>query len=749
MLFHPLPSYSTILATVFLLSCAGEPDAKAATSNAKTSANKSKKPLANTVATAQAAKTSPPSVMPVDPAKTIYNFDNNRLLAHWQTQGGLLVKAGNHGFIKYLRFSRQKYKWKIADKREGASVSIAQSGHARLRLPLTKKQAGTVTQLRARIYSKVDRRVTLRLNNKNSQETNIALTAGWNEVKTQLTSSWMLPGENELEMFARGGAGMELDWLYVGPSQDEALPMPNYDETTSSFVVEKNTGFAFYVFVPKKGVLAADISGPCKVTVRAESDKGLTATTTLDKNTPSAPFQGIAGEPVRLDFSVTNPSCGKAAIANLRFVGSSPAPLPKASPPRNVVLWIMDSLRADRVPTFVKGARATTPFMDELATTGTVFEHAYVQGNESRASHASIWSSLYPVVHKMITSKAKLAGKWTTIDEVTRAAGLWNAGVSANGYVAKKWGFGAAWDVFANHIHQRKGLSGKTILKKGLSFITSTPEEQKPWFLYLGTIDTHVSWRAKKPWIDQYAPKGYKGKFRTTFSGIDAGRAASGKLKVSKQDIEHIRAIYDSNVSYQDELLGQLIKHLKETGQYDNTMIIITADHGDEQWERGRIGHGGSLRETLVHVPLLIHYPPLFPSSRVHQGVEVVDIVPTVADALGVKPSKHWQGTSLIPLANGIGTNYPQMAIASQFEGKHAARVGDIKFVASGGRKPSLYDFRKDQTETKNIATSHPITKRVVSDPFWLFRGLNPQWKKSRWGNPANVTKELMQDLSK
>ena len=65
-------------------------------------------------------------------------------------------------------------------------------------------------------------------------------------------------------------------------------------------------------------------------------------------------------------------------------------------------------------------------------------------------------------------------------------------------------------------------------------------------------------------------------------------------------------------------------------------MLIVTADHGDEQWEDGRVGHGGSERETLLHVPLLIHYPPMFPAGKVTEGTEGIDIVPTIADALGV-----------------------------------------------------------------------------------------------------------------
>src|SRR6185369_276526 len=113
--------------------------------------------------------------------------------------------------------------------------------------------------------------------------------------------------------------------------------------------------------------------------------------------------------------------------------------------------------------------------------------------------------------------------------------------------------------------------------------------------------------------------------------------------------------LYDSNVSYQDDLLGQLIEKLQGAGIWDQTMLIVTADHGDEQWEDGRVGHGGSNRDMLVHVPLLIHYPALVGKGKYTEGAESVDIVPTIADALGVPMDPEWQGESLLPLTEGVG----------------------------------------------------------------------------------------------
>src|SRR5262249_57904458 len=131
----------------------------------------------------------------------------------------------------------------------------------------------------------------------------------------------------------------------------------------------------------------------------------------------------------------------------------------------------------------------------------------------------------------------------------------------------------------------------------------------------------------------------------------DEGQNGSDGKDLSEKEHDHVRALYDSNVSYQDDLVGKLIDKLTAWGVYDKTMLIITADHGDELWEDGRVGHGASERETLVHVPLLIHYPPMFPAAKLVEGVEGIDIVPTIADALGVAADPEWPGAAPRPVA--------------------------------------------------------------------------------------------------
>jgi arylsulfatase A-like enzyme len=366
----------------------------------------------------------------------------------------------------------------------------------------------------------------------------------------------------------------------------------------------------------------------------------------------------------------------------------------------------------------------------------------YVQGNESMVSHSSMWTSMYLSKHKAQKMGDKLPDRFVTIDEVAKKAGKFVAGVSANGYIRPARGFGSAWDKFVNHIESSMGLKGADVVEKGLSFIT--PKKEQPWFLYLGTIDTHVTWRAKSPWIEKYDP-GYKGRYEASF-GDDGTKGFAKDLTDREKD--HVRALYDSNVSYQDDLLGKLVAKLEEWGIWEQTMLIITADHGDEQWEDGRVGHAGSQKETLIHVPLLVRYPPMFPAGKIASGTEGIDITPTLADALGVAHDPEWQGMSLIGLANGAVT-YPLIATSSQYDNFHGGRIGHWKLRLAGTGTPQLYDLAKDHGENKDLfgTPGSSIGARLLLDPMWLLRIWNSDWKKSQWGNAAVVSSRFAADL--
>ncbi len=698
--------------------------------------------------TATAVKTKDPVKAPArGPERSVYSLVDNRLSAHLLRSGGLVLAGGSSGFAKYTRFGNaEKIKQKTWDTRKSeGDIKVARINgkSARVDVPLTAGELTGNPIVRVRVFAAAKQAFSVRVNG--NKDVNGQLEEGWTTVDLAPPAGQLREGENELLFFA-GKGDIAIEWIQVGGTAAPAAGTTSfYDATAKALVLPEGGGMAWYVMVPDKGKLTGDLAdGACEVTVKATAADGAGIDGKLVGLGSAVDLSSLGGKAVRLELLGTGCPSARLSTAALVVPGTEATPA-RGEPPKYVVLFVMDSLRADRVKPWNREARPEVPVFEKLAETSAIFTQHYVQGNESRVSHASLWSSLYPIKHSMIGGEEKLDKKWTTIDEVAKAGGKYVAGASANGYVQpERWGFGTAWDAYSNHIKEELGLKAEDILEKGLKFVG---QKKEPWFLYLGTVDTHVSWRAKEPWLSKYDP-GYSGRFAEVFSGGDASKAAGG-AKLSDAEIKHVRALYDSNVSYQDEVLGKLIAKLEEAGIWDQTMLIITADHGDEQWEDGRVGHGSSTRDMLVHVPLLVRYPALLKPGTYSEGTELVDVVPTMADALGVQMDAEWQGQSLIPLTHGVGAGYPRMSMTSMYEDAHGARIGPWKVRIQGGTTLRVFDLAADPDEMKDLAgdASAGIGARTVLDPLWLLRTYNLEWKKSQWGNAANVTARFAQDL--
>ena len=705
------------------------------------------KPIEGTVS---AKPPAPPAVAPTKaaargPEHAVYSLVDNRLSAHLTRAGGLLVPGGSAGFAKYTRIANQlgssKRAWDLRQTEGDVKVAKMTGKNASVFVPLTASQVGRPV-VRIHAFSPDDSNISIKVND--NKDLNGKLTKGWSTVELTVPADQLREGENAITLFAKT-SGTELGWLQVGGSAapDEATATKLFDPASKSLVLPKDQSLSWFIAIPDKAKLAGDLSdGACTVNVTATGDDGQVVTGKLSGTGSALDLAALGGKAARLEL--TGAGCPETHLANVALVEAGEVAKPKrGEAPKYVVFIIMDSLRADRIKAFNAKARPETPNWDKLAGSSSLFVNTYVQGNESQVSHASIWSSNYLAKHKAIEMKDHLAEKWMTIDEVAKAAGKYVAGASGNGYIRPARGYGTSWNQFANHIEKGLGLKGADIMEKGLSFVQ--PKKDQPWFLYLGFIDTHVTWRAKQPWMDKY-DGGYKGRFEKEY-GDDGPHGSNGKDLTDKEQA-HVRALYDSNVSYQDDLLGQLQKKLTDWGVWDQTMLVITADHGDEQWEDGRVGHGGSERETLLHVPLLIHYPPMLPAAKISEGAEAIDILPTLADALGVATDPEWQGMSLIPLANG-GGGYPLMSFSSQYENSHAGRIGHWKVKLMGTGQPHLYDLAKDAAEKTDIygKASSEIGARSLLDPMWMLRQWNVEWKKAQWGNAADVSSRFASDL--
>ncbi|MFH0901295.1 MAG: sulfatase-like hydrolase/transferase [Pseudomonadota bacterium] len=681
----------------------------------------------------------------VGPEYPLFSLVDNRLLAHFQRDGGLLAYAGSPGFAKYVRFAKPKLAFKLGASQDGRKAAVADL-YASIDVPLTGEQATAAKAVHVRILSPIARRLTLVLNGKQAATIEVP-SAGWQTITIPLAAAGMLrSGENTVQLVSGKGPNPFVEWIQVGGEpRDE--PPTLYDAAARALVVGEKDRLVYYVYVPKDGRLIGDVRDGqqgCEVTVRAQAHDGTPVEGTLSGEGGAVDLASLGGRMARLELGARGCASLKFANAALAVPGTAPV-VSRPKKPKHIVFWIMDSLRADRVKTFNPGARPEVPSFEKLAKVATQFLNTYVQGNESRSSHASIWSSLYPVNHQMIRDGATLASSLTTLGEAMKSAGLKTFGATANGYISKRWGFGDGWDIYRNNIHEGGGVRGEDVLRYALQFVEGKLES--PTFLYIGTIDTHVSWRAKEPWFSRYDPAPYSGRFVKEASGKDVEAIATGKIKVTERDKTRIIAIYDSNVSYQDDLMPKLQEKLAGWGATDDTMLVITGDHGDEQWEDGRVGHGASLRESLIHVPLVIYYPPLFPAGTVVEGVDSIDILPTLLDVLGLPPPKEAQGESLLPLAQGVGRGYPRPAISSLYEYTHAMRLENWKVRVGGSGTPLLFDLSRDPMEKKDLAADRPVERRLLTDVFSIFLTHQREWKKWHWGVPSNVSPRFADEL--
>lgn len=682
------------------------------------------------------------------PHHAVFSLVDNRLLAHLHRGGGFVAAAGSGAFVRYLRFGLTKHGWALRREVDGRRVAIA-SGRPFVEVPLAAEQTAPA-RLRLRVRAPSARKLVVKVNGQGPAS--VALDKGWQTAEVLLADGSLADGENVVEL-AGGADGLAVEWLQLGGAAPPIDDAPAAADASGALLLPRGGGLAYYVHVPARGRLVADVAGDgCEVAVRARDHHGTEVTGRLRGVGAALDLGALAGRVVRLDL--TGDGCDLARLPRAALAIPGPAPtVARPARPRHVVLWVMDTLRADRVKLFAPSARAEIPNLERLAARGTVFLGAYSQGNESQASHASLFLSMYPARHQIIPVGEhpwKMRDGWTTLGQALKAAGLRTAGITANGFVVAPAGYGRGMDVYTN-IMRRDGkrasgyVRGDKVIAEALDAIA--PWKDDRFFLFLGTVDTHVPLIAHKPWIDRYDPGPYKGKFATKVTAGAMGVSLMvSRTPPSARDLQRFIAIYDTNVSYQDDLVGRFLAQIEAWGLADDTMIVITADHGEEFWEEGVAGHGASMRESLVHVPLLVYYPPLFPGVAVEEGVDTMDVMPTILDALGLPLPEEVQGESLLPLAQGVGRGYPRPSVTTQFEYAHAMRLAGWK-LRVGQKTTKLFDLRSDPEERQVVTDARPLERRFLTDPLSLFLFHRKDWKKTRWGVASNMTAQAAADL--
>ncbi|NUM53233.1 MAG: sulfatase-like hydrolase/transferase [Candidatus Hydrogenedentes bacterium] len=352
---------------------------------------------------------------------------------------------------------------------------------------------------------------------------------------------------------------------------------------------------------------------------------------------------------------------------------------------KNILLITIDTIRADRMTSY--GApRDTTPNIDAIAKEGMVFENAFAQRNSTWPSLATIMTSLYPIQHGVRSNGLKIGNEFLTLAEYLSQNGYLCAAVYANA-TAQNWeGFQFRYPCDHDPVDERATHSAVKWL-----------EEYKDYkfFMWVHYLAPHA---------DYEPPQEYRKWVDANYAGpVDGSKASVTNLTlkrfdVTDADVQQVLNLYDGELLYVDNEVKQIIDALKSHGLYDKTLVMISADHGEELNDHhGYFGHGASVYDGVLRVPLIVRLPGVVPAGKRDATlVQHLTIAPTICEAVGLPVPEPFVGKSLMPLFKGEEADYGPV-FAEMKDEILTVRTADYKYIAN----PLSYKPRKLNEERR------------------------------------------------
>jgi arylsulfatase A-like enzyme len=368
---------------------------------------------------------------------------------------------------------------------------------------------------------------------------------------------------------------------------------------------------------------------------------------------------------------------------------------------RNVLIVMVDTLRADRLRAYDPDARVDSPAFDRLVRGGQLFERAYAPASWTKPSAASVLTGLLPSHHGATTHNRVLDPRVPTLAERLSLAGYQTAAFVANGYVSERFGFERGFDEFRNAATNGRA-SGDELVEDLLAWLDAH-HDSAPFFVYLHPTDVHAPYRPRPSTLRTLTDGLYHGPIDFDASPNLLRSIERGELTLTDRDRSRLLALYDAGVADHDELvLDPLVEGLAERGLMDDTLIVFVSDHGEELFDHGSVGHGGArVWQELIHVPLVMHWPGLAP-ARVHGTVGLVSIAATITDAVGLPVDPTLDGQSLVPLLEGQS---PATApVVGETGGLVFVVANRFKLVRSAGSADGWVDLLSDPREIESAA---------------------------------------------
>lgn len=381
--------------------------------------------------------------------------------------------------------------------------------------------------------------------------------------------------------------------------------------------------------------------------------------------------------------------------------------------PMNVVLITISTFRADHAGCFGY-QRQTTPSFDQFAAGSVLFRQAFAVSGWMMPAHGSLFTSLYPTVHGATHIDRKLADEHVTLAEVLADRGYYCVGFCCGPRLDAEHGFAQGFHVYddrstaallqameiegAEPIDINRHRTNDLINDAAISWLQSN--RHAPFFLFVHYYDNHWDYLPPEPYRSLY-----DGDYKGRLDGTSIAREPLYSNPPADKDIRHMVALYDGEVRQTDEDLGEMLVALQDRGLFENSLVIVLGDHGEEFYEHGHTSHHG-VYDELLHVPLAISVPHR-PRGTTDALVSQVDILPTILDYLDIPIADACRGRSLRPLIEGRAQSIRDFVFAEYTGGAvpdiFAARSARFKCCLTANGQAYGYDLVVDPGETTRI----------------------------------------------
>lgn len=428
---------------------------------------------------------------------------------------------------------------------------------------------------------------------------------------------------------------------------------------------------------------------------------------------------------------------GTGALASGVLGTASCAPSRKKMP--DVYVIVVDTLRSDHVGCYGY-ERSITPAIDKLAEDSLLFEKAYSAAPWTTASMAGMLTSQFPSSLGIRDRVVCYDPGHPTLPSVLRDNGYQTHGIVSVDMLSKVLGFDAGFDSYDDSNYTgHKGLTSPQVMKKALKLANETSTD--PLFAFIHTFDPHYNFIQHDKW--NFFPE-YKGPLSSNYPITKLWKELDG---ITEDDVRFLKSAYDSEIAFTDMHLGNFLDGLRDAGRYDDSIIIVMADHGEEFYERKWIGHSITVHRELVQVPLLVKLPGNA-SARIPTAVSLLDVMPTLLRYLDMDIPEDLEGFAhdlMVPqqIADRpvfSETFHPQRHRAA---GKKAiayvgVQLGDRKMIHNAViGKQAIYNLTTDPGEFKprvpNGSKDDEELRRLMVN--W-FNHVNVKLRGAKTANP-------------